>query len=185
MSYVSHVADEAQAKTGSAKLAAPEEGHRWGSGVVEINRVTLRDQSGRERKVFTTGEPMEIAIDYTVNPGADEPVFGLAIHHQNGAHVCGPNTQFDGLRLSATPGKGAVVYRIPSLPLLDGAYQLSAAAVDRGDNEVYDYHDRVYPFRVSPGKVAERYGLVTLGGGWSINAPAQAQRAPALEVERG
>ncbi len=166
MSYVNHVADEAQAKAGVAPLTAPGEGHRWGSGRIEVTRVTLCDAVGRERKVFVSGEPMEIRLDYVIRPGVQDPVFGLAIHHQNGVHVCGPNTQFDGLHIPAIPGQGHVSYRVPDLPLLEGAYQLSVAAVDGGDSEVYDYHDRVYAFRVSPGRERERYGVVTLRGTW-------------------
>ena len=54
MSYVHHVADEAEEKAGTAHLAAPEEGLRWGSGRVEVQRVTLCDGAGNERKNFVT-----------------------------------------------------------------------------------------------------------------------------------
>jgi lipopolysaccharide transport system ATP-binding protein len=185
MSYVSHVADEAQEKAGTAHLAAPQEGHRWGSGRTEIQRVMLCDAAGHERKVFVTGEPMEIRLDYTIHPGAADPVFGLAIHHQNGVHVCGPNTQFDGLSISNTPGNGQIVYRVPRLPLLEGGYLLSVAAVDGGDSEVYDYHDRVYSFRVSPGHERERYGVVTLGGAWSQKSQAQHEVVTTMEAAAG
>jgi lipopolysaccharide transport system ATP-binding protein len=97
-----------------------------------------------------------------------EPVFGIAIHHQNGVHLCGPNTNFGGLRIPVLEGEGQVIYRIPALPLLDGAYVISAAVVDRGDSETYDYHDRAYPFRVSTDASHERYGVITLGGEWQI-----------------
>ena len=65
-----------------------------------------------------------------------------------------------------------MVYRVPELALLDGAYLVSAAVVDRVDSEVYDYHDRAYPFRVSTGASRERYGMVTLRGEWQITTDA-------------
>lgn len=185
MSYVNHVADEAEEKAGTAHLERPEEGHRWGSGRTEIRRVSLCDGTGHERKVFTTGEPMEIRLDYTVHAGAEDPVFGLAIHHQNGVHVCGPNTQFDGLAIPNTPGNGQITYRVPKLSLLEGGYLLSVAAVDGGDSEVYDYHDRVYSFRVSPGRERERYGVVTLGGAWTQHSLAEHEIAGIMEVAQG
>jgi lipopolysaccharide transport system ATP-binding protein len=187
MSYVSHVADEAEAKA-EAKAAAAgaleaDDPRRWGSGQVRITSVSLRDGAGHERKVFTTGEPLEIHLGYTVHPGAQKPVFGLAIHHQNGVHVCGPNTQFEGLQIPATPGQGSLIYRIPTLPLLEGGYDISVAAVNGGDNETYDYHDRLYPFRVSPGRGYERYGVVTLNGVWSVEEPAREEAVRPVEVQ--
>jgi hypothetical protein len=137
----------------------------------------LADGAGRERAVFTTGHPLEIRLSYAVLPGAHEPVFGLAIHDQNGVHICGPNTEFGGLRIPATPGTGEVVYRVPNLPLLEGAYQLSVAAVNGRDNEIYDYQDRLYTFRVTPGRQRERYGIMTMNGSWSVE---QLAREPAV-----
>ena len=132
--------------------------------------------------MFFTGSPMEIRLSYTIREAGHEPVFGLAIHHQNGVHVCGPNTQFDGLRIPAAQGEGRIVYRIPELPLLEGLYLVSVAAVDSADSEVYDYQDRVYSFRVSPERARERYGVVTLGGSWTVESPLN--RPPvAMEAE--
>lgn len=184
MAYINHIADEAQAKAGTVPLAAPGEGRRWGSGRVEVTRVELRDKEGRERKVFFTGSPMEIRLSYTIRKGGNEPVFGLAIHHQNGVHVCGPNTQFDGLRIPSTQGDGQVTYQIPQLPLLEGLYTVSVAAVDSADSEVYDYHDRAYSFRVSPERARERYGVVTLGGSWTVE-PTSNKQPIVMEAEPG
>ncbi len=46
------------------------------------------------------------------------------------AQLCGPNTDFGGLRIPSLEGEGQVIYRIPALPLLEGAYAVSAAVVD-------------------------------------------------------
>ncbi len=46
----------------------------------------------------------------------------------------------------------------------EGQYVISRAAVDSGDGETYDYHDRRYLFQVFPGQANERYGLISLGG---------------------
>ena len=67
-------------------------------------------------------------------------------------------------------GEGTVTYRIEHLPLLDGVYQISVAAHHRNDIPMYDYHDRLYSFRVHnrSGRVRERYGFVTLMGEWAL-----------------
>jgi hypothetical protein len=60
-----------------------------------------------------------------------------------------------------------LTYHVPCLPLLEGRYRLSVAVVDSGDNETFDYHDRLYDFQVYPNS-NERYGFVTLGGAWQM-----------------
>jgi len=57
------------------------------------------------------------------------------------------------------------------LSLLEGSYLLSVSSHNRADTEMYDYHDRAYPFRVRPGASREQYGLVTLGGEWIAGPP--------------
>jgi hypothetical protein len=54
------------------------------------------------------------------------------------------------------------------LPLLEGLYHISAAIVNHDDSEVFDYHDRAYPFRVNNqgNDAVETFGLMTLRGKW-------------------
>jgi hypothetical protein len=128
---------------------------------------------------------LEIRLSYRADEPVDDPVFGLAIHSQNGVHVCGPNTAFGNLHIPRVEGEGRVTYRIPSLPLMQGAYAVSVSSHSRADTETYDYHDRAYPFRVYPGRSCEQYGLVTLEGEWRIDdgvdtaAPSTAPSEPA------
>ncbi|MGB9873049.1 MAG: ABC transporter ATP-binding protein, partial [Anaerolineae bacterium] len=62
--------------------------------------------------------------------------------------------------------EGIVTYTIPALPLLEGLYYISVSAHNWEDTEMYDYHDRMYAFRVLP-VGGERYGVVTLMGMWN------------------
>jgi lipopolysaccharide transport system ATP-binding protein len=169
MAYLNEVAQREENQATVEPAPKPSKGqNRWGTGKISITRVELCDGTGAPRYIFVTGGVMEVRLHYRVEGRVEEPVFGIAIHHQNGAHLCGPNTDFGGLRIASLQGEGQVVFRIPALPLLEGAYDISASVVDRGDSETYDYHDRAYPFRVSPGASRERYGMVTLSGEWQI-----------------
>jgi lipopolysaccharide transport system ATP-binding protein len=159
----SHVEDAAELTEGSKR--------RWGSGGVTIEQVSFEDASGRERKVFFTGEPLVVKICYHASRPIQRPVFGLAIHHSNGAHITGPNTQFAGYEISSIEGEGIIKYTVPSLPLLQGTYYLSVAVHDWEDLQMYDYHDRLYAFQVFR-KGEERYGLITLKGDWSQVGPS-------------
>jgi len=139
---------------------------RWGDGTVSITRVELRDGAGMPSGHFGTGDTLEVCIHYRTRGVVLDPVFGLAVHHQNGTQVCGPNTGMDDISVPQVSGEGVVTYSVPSLPLLEGLYLISVSAHDRTDSTTYDYHDRLYPLAVSPGDSAEKYGLVTLGGCW-------------------
>ncbi|MGC9083189.1 MAG: ABC transporter ATP-binding protein [Anaerolineae bacterium] len=141
---------------------------RWGTGRIRIFQVRLLDGEGRERQQFRTGEPLVVEMRYRAEERVERPVFGLAVHRSDGIHITGPNTQFAGLDIPAVEGEGIVTYTIPALPLLEGLYYVSVSAHNWEDTEMFDYHDRLYAFRVLPG-AGERYGIVTFLGEWSWN----------------
>jgi lipopolysaccharide transport system ATP-binding protein len=168
MNYLNRVARTEDAAAGSKPAARPESDRRWGTGRIQITRVQICDGDGNETSVFTTGCPLEIRLHYSAEEPVNDPIFGIGVHHQNGTHVSGPNSGLAGLTIPTIQGQGQVAFRIPSLSLLEGAYLVSVASHNREDTEMYDYHDRVYPFRVYPGTSREGYGLVTLNGDWEF-----------------
>ncbi len=142
---------------------------RWGTGQVKITQVQLLNKDGKETQLFETGVPLTVALHYQAMERVERPVFGMAIHRSDGMHITGPNTQFAGLDISAVAGDGVVAYTISDLPLLEGLYSVSVAVHNWEDTEMYDYHDRLYSFRVLPGG-KEKYGVVTFGGHWAWDA---------------
>jgi lipopolysaccharide transport system ATP-binding protein len=144
----------------------------WGNHKVEIVGVRITNEHGTEQTIFRTGQTMILDMHYIAHEPVQAPIFGIAIHRQDGIHVTGPNTAFADLKLPRLEGKGTVTYTIPYLPLLEGLYQFSMAVVNQDDSEIYDYHDRTFPFRViNMGEaIKERYGLMTLRGEWKHQA---------------
>ena len=142
--------------------------NRWGNRAVEIRRVRLTNPAGEAKAVFKTGEPLVIQLDYHARTAIVGPVFGIAIHRLDGIHVCGPNSMLSDAVPATIAGDGTITYSVPCLTLLDGHYQLTVAAINHTDTEVYDYHDRLYAFQVAnrSGDKVDKYGLVTLGGEW-------------------
>ena len=110
---------------------------------------------------------MTIEMHYRATRQVESAVFGLAVHRSDGVHVSGPNSELGGICGKLNEGEGTVRYQIDSLPVLEGTYQVSVAAHNREDTEMYDYHDRLYPFQVD-GTDGEKYGLVSLGGRWCL-----------------
>lgn len=147
---------------------------RWGNFDVEVVSVEFCDHAGEAKPAFFTGQPMEIRLRYVAKKRVPNVVFGIGLYHESGVHICGPNTGFGGLSIPYVEGAGEVVYRIPSLPLLEGAYEMALAVTDEQDTIFYDYHDRLHRFRVFPGESMERYGLFTMQGHWSLESAAHA-----------
>ena len=169
MAYLNEVAQREENQATAEPAPKLYEGqNRWGTGKISVTRVELCDGTGTPRRIFVNGGALEVRMHYRAEGRFDDPIFGMAIHHQNGAHICGPNTNFGGLQIPFVSGEGQVIYRIPTLPLMEGAFLVSIAVTNRADTEIYDYHDRAYPFRVSVGASRERYGLVTLDGEWRL-----------------
>ncbi|MDQ7029882.1 MAG: ABC transporter ATP-binding protein, partial [Ardenticatenia bacterium] len=172
MAYTNRTAQQQNTRA-EASHAHVSDNQRWGTGRIRITNVTICRDDGSPARAFTTGEPMLIRLAFYAAERVEDPIFGIAIHHQNGTHICGPNTAFSGMRIPDVEGTGEVTYRIPSLPLLSGSYVVSAAATNYEDTEIFDYHDRIYPFDVYPGSTKERYGLIALEGDWEINSDTQ------------
>jgi hypothetical protein len=150
-----------------AQAAGPAAHQRWGTGRIEIVAVRLKNGRGEATTIFQTGDTLVLEMDYLAHEPIPSPIFGMAIHRQDGVHITGPNTAFAGLTLPTLEGRGTVTYTVPYLPLLEGLYHISVAVLNHNDTEMFDYHDRCYPFRVvSNGRVRERYGMMTLQGEW-------------------
>jgi lipopolysaccharide transport system ATP-binding protein len=137
---------------------------------IEISQVKILNNENVEQHIFHTGDSLRLQINYLAHRTIGSLEVGIAIHRQDGIHLTGPNTAFDGLEIKVDPGPGGVLYTIPSLPLLEGLYNITVALVNRVGNQILDYHDRLYSFRIENRgtKVTERYGLMTMNGKWDL-----------------
>jgi hypothetical protein len=176
MAYQQHVTAKENAKNRQrmeesvAQQSATSFDHgsvgRWGDGELRITRVQLCSSGDEEKSNFFTGDELHIHLHYRCEQRIARPVFGLAIHSQSGVNVYGPNTKVGEMEIPYVEGEGTVIYSIPKLPLLEGGYTVSVAAVNYEDTRTFDYHDRAYPFQVYPGRHSREYGLVALDGEW-------------------
>jgi lipopolysaccharide transport system ATP-binding protein len=141
--------------------------HRWGSREVEITRVEFLDESGQAVRRFHTGDAFTARLHYRAAQQVTEPMFGVAIHRDDGTHVNGPNTIFAGFSIPAVDGTGFLDYRVAQLNILPGAYEFTAAVHDREGRHAYDCQHRLHPFWVDPNPdVHEQYGTVYMPSAW-------------------
>ncbi len=146
--------------------------HRWGSRAIVIDQVTLEDDTRGDATIRRTGEPLTIALRYQAPARVERPVFGLAIYHETGTHITGPNTRMCNLPIAAVEGTGVVRFRVPALPFLPGRYIVSVSAYDHDLADAYDHRERVATFTVVEGGTLERFGFLTLNGEWSLDDTA-------------
>lgn len=139
---------------------------RWGTREIEIVQVELLDRQRNQREIFHTGETLIIRMHYRARKPIDLPVFGVAIYHQNGLHINGPNTRFSDYPIDTVEGTGTLDYIIDEIPLLEGEYMVSTVAYDHSMTHAYDHHDRKYFFRVEATTMRERFGTLYIPSTW-------------------
>jgi ABC-type polysaccharide/polyol phosphate transport system ATPase subunit len=139
---------------------------RWGTGEIEIMAVRFLNAAGEEQALFRTGDALTIEMDYLAHQPIREPEFGLAIYHQNGAHINGPNSRLADLTTGTIEGTGTIRYHIERLPLLPARYEVTVAVHDSRLTHAYDYHKQAYQFQVTVGNGGETVGLVAIPATW-------------------
>lgn len=140
--------------------------NRRGSGEIRVQDVMFLDAAGAPVTFGTTGDPLRIRVKIKSTQRIDEPVVGIDIRHESGAHLAGPNSRFGALRLGTVDGEYAVDVVMDSLQLMPGAYRIGVAVVDDHMQHTYDQLDQAFPIRVQPGNGSERYGLLDLRVRW-------------------
>ncbi|MCZ7392291.1 MAG: ABC transporter ATP-binding protein [Candidatus Methanoperedens sp.] len=138
---------------------------RWGSREVEITEVKFFAKNGDETYIFRTGEPLIVRIKYFAKTKIEKPVFGIAIHRNDGVHITGPNTKFHNKVIKSVKGEGIVEYIIDALPLLKGTYLFTAAVYDFACVNPYDHHEKRFTFKVTDGEIKD-YGICYIPCRW-------------------
>jgi len=165
------LAAAAQRKTGSeadeAAATLGEDPRRRDSREAEIVQVQFLDATGHEQPVFQTHASLTLRMHYVAHRPIRRPVFGVALHHESGFWLSGPNTRFDAFEIPLILGTGYVDYSIPALPLLNGRYLVSVVIYDEAILHPYDHHDRMHQLVVQSAGLRERYGVLSLQGRWA------------------
>ena len=129
-------------------------------------RVSLQDKTGATQPAFHTGDDLAIIIRYHAAEPVKAPKFGLSIFRKDGLQLSSPNQASSGIPIDEVHGHGTIGYHIHQLPLLPAEYFLTVSVHDELGLQVYDYHDRAYPFRVLPRGSEKNDGLIELPASW-------------------
>ena len=124
-------------------------GRRLGAKEVVIGSVEAMDKFGRRCSALHSGDELKVKVEFFARDNVKEPHFGAAIFRDDGVYCYGPNTLFDGQRISdMKSGKGYFMLHYNKLLLAPGKYRLSVAVWDKNETLAFDYHDGCYGLEV-------------------------------------
>lgn len=93
-------------------------------GDLQIERVTLRDDSGKVTNRFKCGEAITVDIQYLARREVCQPYFWLAVKGAHG-NLFGASMLLDGQRPESLLGGGSVKCRFPEARLTPGYYAIN------------------------------------------------------------
>jgi len=146
---------------------------RWGSGHVRITGVTT-SRGAITTSTFRTGDPLTIAIELETPAPVEQPVVGVAVRHQDGMLVSGPNSKMARAPIAVLHGRQRVTLDIPALTLLPGGYVIAVSVYDATLVTAFDHWEGCATLAVLEDGTDERFGVVTLGATWTISPGAGA-----------
>jgi hypothetical protein len=164
--------DEQTSEAQQVSFAEVDGSHRWGNREVEVKSVRMLDSSGQERWVFSAEDEAIVEVEYSVNEPIEELVFGIGIQRSDGLTIHGTNTGIDSVEIpvpdaeTSLPVTGSYRYTLKRLGLVDDSYYLDVAA-HREDGVPYDYHHRLYKFRVRSSR--DVHGVYAPSHEWEIS----------------
>src|SRR6266567_4237042 len=95
--------------------------------VAEITKVEFLDNDGKEKNVFEENVDITARIHYQANKKIEKPVFGIALHTQDGIHIAGPNTKTSKFQIDFIQGEGFIDFVVLNNPFFTGGYKLTVA----------------------------------------------------------
>lgn len=139
---------------------------RHGTGEVQINKIKLLSEPGKEKNLFETGENIIIRLFYKCKREIEKPNFGVAIYRSDGVYCYGINSLIDNKCPTVISGRGCLDLCYPKIPLLQGEYSIELAIYGKTELDVYDYISKAKIFKVGSNKKDQ--GLVFLPHEWNI-----------------
>jgi lipopolysaccharide transport system ATP-binding protein len=144
-------------------------GRRWGNGEALITGVKLLNPTGDEVDVVKSEGKLGIEISYEASRRIASPYFGLGIHDSSGLKLYGEHTGYGPYSVSEIEATGRVCCWIESLTLPEGDYYLTVTIEPAlaGNQDPFDYHDKMYMLRVKQSADVRKVGLLSLSTSWT------------------
>ena len=161
------VISEYQGASHSAQRVEGELGSRWGTGEGQITSVRLLGHDDQPTSVLTTNEKATIHVDLSSHMPLQDTVVFARIETLAGHPVWGSSTRRNNTALGLLDGSASVDIEFPSLPLLEGVYDLSISLNDHTETHFYDHWEKKVRFEVRQYKSFD-VGTVHIPTTWTV-----------------
>ena len=142
---------------------------------LEILRVRLLDEAGRECDTINIGDPVRLECDFRANIPVEDPAFGVAINRDDGLYIFGPNTKFDGFPVGRVSGEGTFSITYPSMILMQGVYHFMVATFRQDDtHHSIDNHPQAATLTITSPML--NHGVVALPHTWDVSTGQEMPR---------
>ena len=161
--------DDQQARASASAAATGGDAESARIEDIRIDRVELLDAGGEPTDFAVHRDPLTIRIRYDAVRPVSRPVFGIALHSTSGVHLTGTNTKIDAVATGTVRGAGHVDFRVESLQLTPGEYELTVAINDEYVQHDFDRREREWHIPVRHGGTLAPEGLMDLRGTWTVS----------------
>jgi ABC-type polysaccharide/polyol phosphate transport system ATPase subunit len=175
LKVVGPAADVISAYRGDSHDAAPdpdEIGSRWGSGEIQISSVDLLDSVGNPVTHPRTGDALNIVVHLNAHAPVQDTVLVARIDELGGHTVWRSSSRRNGVSIGRIDGSADVTLGFPSLPLLEGTYELTLAITNQTEIQPYDHWERRIRFDVRQFSTADN-GVMHIPSTWAVSGADQ------------
>lgn len=151
----------------SEKDDQKDNGKRWGSKEVIIDKAWAADVQGNLKDGFFNTEPVYIHMEYS-NPGnIDQSVVGVAIYRDDKVYIYGSNTLIDMSKQLPLKDKGTIILKFDNIPVNAGEYLIDLA-FHKPDGFNYDFWRDVFRIKIKNAK--GEAGIISMSHSWKSDA---------------
>lgn len=142
--------------------------NRWGNRDVEITKVVIRNEEGKETNEFEKEGKILLDIEYKTNRDLhSELMFGVSIYREDGIQIFGTHSKYFDIH-PITKKNATVRFSISAEYLFDSDYSFTIALFDNKTKEVLDYHLNRFLFRIKIHNGRGGWGTASLPSSWEI-----------------
>lgn len=135
---------------------------------VDASVMALINKVHMNKTIFETFDELVVDVDYSIyDDRIDGFLLGVAIYSADRKdYIFGPNTYLDKVEIPAEKGKHKVQYRVPALPLIQGAYVIDVGIFNNEGIVNFDYKMSTIGFTVSNSYFTE--GTLYMQHEWQV-----------------
>ncbi len=133
---------------------------------VSIEKVSLLDVEGAEKRVFKSGGAITIRVKIKRKSSFDVVNVGVGLYADNGSYIWGYNTQMDHFEILGD----MVDLAFPVVDLLPGAYYLNVVCFGQDESKYYDFAYKIKTIQIYPHELRTLYrGVIFMPHQWFSN----------------